>query len=237
MLKILSISLFSFLLLNASDFKQEELKISNVHNNKATINKGSLKIGQSGVIVHKFLDNKKIILKKAYVSSSNNNSSLITIKNDEILKQDSIATTNLKVQNNDIFILNFMYDVSLLIVPNFEAYKTIKTAFSNNFINSDLFAGYLKIKQRPVPLKEDFIEFTKNNHIATIYIVIDSKLYILDASTFKIVDIKKLNIINKQFQTPFYTNIQGIKKSLFNFTSKEKIKNYKEYYLNLIKAK
>jgi len=235
MLKILIISLFSIILLNANDFKQEQLKISDLKNNTATINKGLLKLGQSGIIIHKFSSNKEMILKKAYVSSTNKNYSRITIVNDELLKQSSIANTNLKVQNGDTFILNFMYDVSLLIVPNFQSYKAIMSSYDNNFINSDLFAGYLKIKQRPVPLKEDFKEFTKINNISTIYIVIDSSLYILDAYTFKVIGIKLLNIKDKKFQTPFYTNIQDIKTSIFNFTSKEKIDNYSKYYINLIK--
>lgn len=238
MLKIIIISFLSVLLLNGSEFKEVQLRINGVTSNSANIGIGNLKIGQSGIIIHKFKNNKTIILSKAYVSSSNTKSSTITFSNEKILEQKSIANTNLKISNGDIFILNFMYDVSLLIVPNFESYKVIMDNYNNYFINSDLFAGYLKINERPVPLKEDFIEFTKNNNIGTIYLVVESKLYILDSNTFSVIKIIDLNKIdNKKFQSPFYTNIQNIKTSTFNFTSKEKIDNYKEYYLNLIKGK
>jgi hypothetical protein len=236
MLKFILIYIFSISLFAVSEFQEQRIKIVDIFKNKATIQKANLIVGQSGVVVHKFEDNKSIILTKASVVSSDDKTSMIEFIDEDIFKQPYVANTNLTPQSNDIFILNYMYDVSLLIVPNFQSYNSVRKRYSNNFINSDLFAGYLKINEQPIPTKEDFTTFTKNNNISTIYIVINSKLYILDAITFKLLKTIKLNIDDKKFQSPFYTNIQQIEKSVFDFSSDDKIEDYDKYYLRLIGA-
>jgi hypothetical protein len=237
MLKIILFFILNISLIYANVFKEERLAISNVNNQTATIQKVNLKVGQSGVIVHNFKNNRSMILKKAVVISSDDNLTTIKFLDSDIFSQDSIATTNLEPQNNDMFILNHMYNISLLIVPNFESYKTVKNQFNSNFINSDLFAGYLKINDKPVPTQEDFQDFTNSNNISTIYFVINSYLYILDSNTFKVIKKVALEINDKNFQTPFYTYIENIEKSVFNFIDKNKIEDFDKYYLQLIGEK
>jgi len=227
----------SILLLNANDFMEKRFSISNTTQNTAIINAKNLILGQTGIVIHKFSNNASIILSKAKVISTNENNSTIEFLKEKILEQDSLSNTNLKADNNDTFILNHMYSVSLLIVPNYEASIAVKTRYLNNFIDSDLFASYLKIEDTPVPKKEDFIKFTKKNDIATLYIVIKSKLYILDTTTFALLKIVDLDIKNEKFQVPFYTNISDIKTSVFDFISEKKIANYNGYYLNLLGIK
>jgi len=237
MLKIFLSILFTLSILNANDFKQQSLTITNTNEKTADINVGSLQIGQSGIIIHNFSKNKSIILKKASVISSNKNNSKILFSDEDVLKQDSIANTNLTPKNGDTFILNHMYNVSLLIAPNFKAYRDITNTHNNNFIDSELFAAYLKINDIASPTEDDIKLFTKLNNISTIYLVIKNTLHILDASTFKVIKTKEILINDDTTQVPFYTNIKDIKTSFFDFTNLAKIKNYDKYYKKLIRNK
>jgi hypothetical protein len=236
MLKIILLTIFA-IYINAVNLEEKTSKIIKITNNTAIINMGNLKIGQTGIVIHKFKNKKSIILAKATIISSSDDNSVIEFSNKDILEQTNLANTNLKPQENDIFLLNHMYDVSLLIVPNFEIYKNITSNYKNNFINSDIFAAYLKINNNPFPKKEDFIKFCKKHTIGTIYIIISSNLYILDGSNFTLLKIENIEINNKQFQVPFYTNIKDIEKSFFNFSSKEKIDNYDNYYKKILGIK
>jgi hypothetical protein len=58
--------------------KIKEIKIENVTQDSATIKMGNLKIGQSGVIIHK-VNNKSLIISNAVVTSSLANSSKLSL--------------------------------------------------------------------------------------------------------------------------------------------------------------
>jgi hypothetical protein len=237
MTKIILSLMFAILCLNANNLNEQKYTIENVSNNEAKIKIGSLTIGQSGIIIHNFANNKSIILTKAVVIASNKDNSTIKFVKSDILKQDSIVTTNLSPQNGDDFILNHLNSVSLLIAPNYDAYNGAKHSLSNDFIDIELFAAYLKINNIPVPKKEDFQNYMNKNNIGTLYIIIKKKLYILDSLSFKILTIINIKLKNQTTATPFYTNVQNIKTSTFDWFGEEKIKDYNTYYLNLLGLK
>jgi dihydroxyacetone kinase-like predicted kinase len=236
MIKIFILTFFA-IFLDANNLKEQTFIIEKVRDDQATINIGQLQIGQSGVVIHKFKNNKSIILTNASVVSSNNNQSVIRFLSNKILEQNSISNTNIVATNGDEFILNHMYSVSLLIVPNYESYTSVMKKYKNNFIDSELFASFLKINNNPTPSKDDIMKFTLQNNIATIYFVIQNKLYIIDALTFKIIQTKKLDIKNTKTQVPFYTKIDKFEKSFFDFIGNSEIENYNNYYKILIGVK
>ena len=237
MSKIILSLMFVIFSLNANNLKEHKYTIEKVNKTEAKINKGSLIVGQSGIIVHNFSNNKSIILTKAVVTSSSNDTSTIKFVNSEILKQNSIVNTNLKPQNGDDFILNHLHNISLLIAPNYDAYRGAKYNLSNNFIDIELFAAYLKINNTPVPKKEDFQNFMNKNNIGTLYVIIKKKLYIIDALSFKTLAKINIKLNNTKTTTPFYTNVQEIKTSTFDWLSDEKIKDYNTYYSKLLGLK
>lgn len=191
-------------------------KVSNVTDTTATINIGNLKVGQSGVIQHKYEDGHSIIISSAYVQSSNNNSSVIKFIPFLDLKQNAIPTTNRKVSNDDTFILSYMYDSSLLITPNVDTFRLIRDKFqSNTFPHSDIFAAYLKAEYIPLPNRKFIQEYAISQNLGTIFIAIKSDLYILDSRTFTILNKQKINNISKKTQMPLYSRIENIESNLF----------------------
>jgi len=215
--------------------KTQELVISQVVNNTATINLGNLTIGQSGIIVHKFKDNKSIIISTAIVTSTTNDKSIIAIETkNNILKQDAIPTTNLKVQDKDIFVLNHLYSSSLLLVPNLEASQKVQELYKNqNFINPDIFASYLKINNKPIPNKKLIQSFCKEQDIGTIFVLTNNKLSILDINSLKVIYTKDLKILNNEFKSPFFTKVEDFNQNMWDF-SDNKIKNFNKYYSKLL---
>jgi len=191
-------------------------RLSNVTNNTATIAIGNLKIGQSGIIQHKYEDGNSIIISSAYVQSSTSNSSVIKFIPFFDLKQNAIPTSNRVVENNDIFILNYMYNQSLLITPNIDTFRTVRGKFQdNNFVHSDIFGAYLKSEYRPLPTQKIIQEFALSQNLGTIFLVIKSDLYILDSRTFTVLNKQKIANISSKTQIPFYTRIENIESNIF----------------------
>ena len=120
-----------------------------------------------------------IIIALATVSTIDNNHATVIIKQNNILTQDALPTTKFKVQNNDLFILNHLYNVSLLIVPNKQSKNIIKHNYSRQtFINEDFFASHLKLNETPIPTKKIIQDFCTNQQIGTIFIAVNNILYI-----------------------------------------------------------
>lgn len=197
-------------------YKKTYTKISQTTQSTAKINLAYLKVGQSGAVVKKVGD-KYLIVSSATVINSNKEGSTIKFIDIDLLKQKALPTSTLTPSNGDTFVLNHLYNTSLLIVPNTKAKKMILQNYKKqNFLSEDFFASYLKLTSTPIPLKEDILKFCKKNQIGTIYIVVKNKLYILDALSFTIIDTIDIAVNDNRTQMPFYTNIQDIEGGLFN---------------------
>ena len=213
------IVLFSSMALSANvSLKQENLQIFEVIGNKAKITKGNLALGQSGIINHKIGKNNSIILASAEVIETYNSYSVIEFSKFNDLIQEAIPNTTRKVQNKDIFILNYLYSASLLIAPNQESFINIRQVFSNhNFVHSDIFASHLKIEGEPFPSKEFIKEYTRIENIGTIFYAIDQTVYIFDAKSFKKIASFTFPYDEEDAQLPFYTRVEQIEEGQFSW--------------------
>ncbi|PHR68734.1 MAG: hypothetical protein COA66_16095 [Arcobacter sp.] len=213
------IVLFSSMALVANvSLKQENLEIFEVMGNKAKIAKGNLAIGQSGIINHKIGKNNSIILASAEVIETYNSYSVIQINKFNDLLQEAIPNTTRKVQNKDIFILNYLYSASLLIAPNQDSFINIRQVFStHNFVHSDIFASHLKIEGEPFPSKEFIKEYTTKENIGTIFYAIDQRVYIFDAKSFKKIASFTFPYDEEEAQLPFYTRVEKIEEGQFSW--------------------
>jgi hypothetical protein len=231
--KILLLSLLPLTTLLSFNLETKEIILDTIHKNTATINNGNLIVGQSGIIIHKTQYNS-IIIANAIVKSSSNKSSVLTLSKANDLIQDAIPTSNLKAKKGDIFILNHMYNSSLLIVPNYEALQKTKKLYPNqNFLNSDIFAAHLKTIASPTPTIKEIQKFCKSYDIGNIFIVVNNKLHIIDINSLKLIDKTDFYITNKKTQSPFFTKITNITTNFWNFKN-NKIMDYHKYYTNIL---
>lgn len=220
------------------------LKITNIENNKSVIPMGNLIIGQTGIIIHIFDNDRRLIVSNAKVISSDSNSSVVEFFGFDDLKQNAIPTSNRVVSNNDILILNYMYNSSLLITPTLDAFQNVRDNFKlNNFVHSDIFAAKLKVDHIPYPTKQDIQKFAIEQNLGTIFMVIENKVFIIDTKTFTILASYVVNYENNaEVKMPFYTRVEDIEDSFFhfsffNFFSGEKNLSYNDYYKRILGIK
>lgn len=237
-MKLVLILFLSIISVFANEFASQKIKIIKISDETAIVNKGNFNIGQSGIIIHSFPNNRSTILSSATVTESNENNSTIKILVENVIPQDAIPTTNLKPSVGDIFIINHLYSASMMIVPNFEAEQVTRKAFPKySFLSSDIFAGYLKINETPAPTKDIIQSFAKTNNLGTVLFYVDNKLYLVDTLSFKVIKTYNLPVKNKKFISPFLTNVKNIETGVLDFTSLEKIENYNKYYKELLGIK
>ena len=219
------------------------LKIGKIEDNKSVIPMGNLIIGQTGIVIHIFDNDKRLIVSNAKIISSDSNSSVVEFFEFNDLKQDAIPTSNRTAVTNDILILNYMYNSSLLITPTLDAFQSVRENFKlNNFVHSDIFAAKLKVDHNPYPTKEDIQKFAIEQNLGTIFMVIENKVFIIDAKTFAILESYAINYENKESAMPFYTRVEEIEESIFNlsyfdFFSGKKNLTYNEYYKKVLGIK
>lgn len=212
-------------------------KIENVENDKSTINIGNLVVGQTGIVVHIYNNDKRLIVSNAKVISSNSNSSVVEFFAFNDLKQDALPTTKRKVEKGDVLVLNYMYNSSLLITPTQNSFQATRDNFKlNNFIHSDILAAKLKVENKPYPTKEDFQNFAIEQNLGTIFFAIENKIYIVDSKTFTILDTYSLNYDNKESMMPFYTRVEEIESSILTFSlfSGNDNLSYDDYYKKIL---
>lgn len=224
---------------NNFSIKPIGVKLGSIQNNQSTINVANLKTGQSGIVVHIFENDKRMIVSNAKVISSNSSNSIVEFFDFDDLKQEAVPTSMRKAETGDVLVLNYMYNSSLLIAPNQNAFQRARDSFkTNNFIHSDIFAAKLKIENNPYPTKEDIQQFAIEQNLGTIFLVLDKKIFVIDTKTFTILQRYTFNYETSEMQMPFYTRVEEIEGSVFDvtipFIGEQKIDNYEEYYKRIL---
>jgi len=221
-------------------YKAIGIKVTDVKDNKTTINVGNLIIGQSGVVIHIYDNDKRLIVANAQVIESNESSSVIKFSNFNDLVQDAIPTSNRTVQKNDILVLNYLYTASLLIAPDLDTFQTIRSNFKyNNFLHSDIFATKLKQDNMPYLTKKYIQKYAISQNLGTIFIVADQNIYVLDTKTLKVLTSYKISYDTNKTEMPFYTRVTDIETSNLDielFSDKKNLP-YDEYYKKILGLK
>jgi len=221
-------------------FKAIGVKIDDIKENKTTINIGNLIKGQSGIVVHLYDNDKRLIVANAEVIDSNENTSTVLFTKFNDLKQNAIPTSKRFAQKGDILVLNYLYTSSLLIAPTQETFQIVRSNFKyNNFLHSDVFAAKLKVDNQPYPKKEEIQKFAINQNLGTIFFVVKQNVYVVDTKTFKVLTNYKLEYEKNNLQLPFYTRVEDIKTSPLTFSlfSNDSNLTYDEYYSNILGLK
>ena len=224
---------------NSFSVKPIGTKLGAIQDNQSTINIGNLKVGQSGIVVHIFENDKRMIVSNAKVINSNSSNSIVEFFDFNDLKQEAIPTSLRKAETGDVLVLNYMYNSSLLIAPNQSSFQSVRDSFkTNNFIHSDIFAAKLKVDNNPYPTKEDIQQFAIEQNLGTIFLVVDRKIFVIDTKTFTILQRYAFNYQTTEMQMPFYTRVEEIEGSVLDFTipfiGEQKSDDYEEYYKRIL---
>ena len=226
-MKKLIISIFLLINVYANEFE-----IKSINANSAVIECDDLKIGQSGVVVRNLGDFNSIIT-NATLTKIEDSECVVNFSEFNGLVQNALPSLKENPKVGDKIIFNSFYNKGLVIAPNAKTYSKVIKQYSNkSWIHPDIFATYLNSERNPSPTKENFTKFCNAYSIGLVYFILDEE-YIVDCNSFKVIDTKAIELEDKNEIKPFYSRLGELKANFFSF--KDEVKNYKEYYKDLLK--
>ena len=193
-----------------------------------------IQIGASGIII-KQIKNASSIVSRASVVGRERGLIKLALKPFTMLEQRALPVLDVKVQKGDEVVVNFLYDRILLIAPDEKSYRLVESNYPElYFMHPDILGAYMVREFKLSPKKNDFNLFCSNNALGIVAFVLETKVSFVDCQDFTLLFEKPLNAKVAKPQTPFYSNIKGYKKNVFNFTE-SRIKDYYEYYKEMIR--
>lgn len=209
-------------------------KIQKVDSDGTALIKDSeyIQIGSSGVVLHKFGVDESIIA-RASVIEKNGNSAKVRFEVFDMLAQRAFPLPGVVPEQGDIILLNYLYDRSLIVVPNKEIYEEVVKAFPKmTFIHPDIVGAYLSYEYKPNPSRNDFRKMCAQSAAGVIFFGLDGKGVFADCQSFKILKEYKTGEVS-YYQLPFYTRVADID-TVFWKLNGEHINNYDAYYNKLL---
>jgi len=209
----------------------------NHENNTLKIKVDKIDVGVSGFVVHQLSENHSTVVRSVSVQSFDAQTGEATLKVTPfyLLDNNSVPYEKYKVEVGDRVELAFGYSRSLLIAPNEEIYHRITKSIKTQWIHPDLFATILSFTGHPTPLKSDFNAMADATSVGLLFVYLDKKIYTLDIKSFKILTISDAPLEQKSVHLPFYTRVQNIESSWWNWgEGSSKMKNYEKYYYKLL---
>jgi len=230
------IFLFTILLTSIfADIKaNKESIIINSSQRTATIKDIDVPVGSSGIVIHYFDKEHSTIVARAELIDKNK----IEFKIFDTLKQEALPTPKILPKIGDKVILNYLYNRGLIIAPNHKTYENIiKNHNKIEWLHPDLFAAELSREKNPAPTKKNFKNFCNKYAVGIIYMAIDNKGYFVDCYSFKKVYEEPLKMDSNEIKLPFYSRVKEIESGWFNFYGASEVKDYTNYYINLMESK
>lgn len=227
--------LLGFSTLFAADFRLNEYaaQIESIEGAEAIIEDSpDIAIGSSGVVVHTFGVDESIIA-RASVVAKNGTTARVRFEVFDLLAQSAFPLPGVAPAKGDIVLLNYLYDRSLIVVPNKEIYQDVIKAFPNmTFIHPDIVGAYLSYEYKPNPSRDDFRKMCAQSAAGLIFIGLDGKGVFADCQSFKVLKEFKTGSV-EYYQLPFYTRVRDID-TVFWKLDGEHINNYDAYYDHLL---
>ncbi len=191
-------------------------------------------IGSSGIVLHKFDNTTSTIVARADVISKNGKEAKIKFYVYDMLEQKALPIPGIAPKKGDKVILNYLYDRSLIVAPNYKVYKEITKHFKDmTWIHPDLMGAYLAKEYKPNPDRKTFHTMCKQNSTGVIFFALSNHGYFVDCNNFKVLKEYKSARV-KRAQLPFYTRVRGIETTWFSFDSSY-MSAYTNYYEKLIR--
>ena len=212
----------------------------NKKNDTITININKIDVGMSGFVVHYITPKHSEVIDNAVVQSFDANKSEATLKisSFHMLDSNSLPIEEYNAEIGDSVELAFGYSRAMLISPNEVIYHKITKSVQTQWIHPDLFATILSYTGHPSPIVSDFQSMYNETSIGLLFIYLDKKVYTIDMKSFKILHISDAALEQKSVKLPFYTRVQKIESSWWDFgKGTSQVKNYTKYYYKLLMQK
>jgi hypothetical protein len=220
-------------------FDEYETTLISVEKNLAVIeDSSSIMIGSSGIVIYSFDNEESLIISRAIVTSKNGTKAMLELLPFDNLAQNNFPRISVVPKAGDIVKLNYLYGRSLIVAPNYEAFKKITDFFIDmEWIHPDITAAFLAKRYIPNPDRKRFREMCSINMAGLITFNMDDFGYFVDCISFKVVKAFKMPLVSDLTIVPFYSRISdNVKTSPLVLGNKEII-DYSGYYKHLLGVK
>jgi hypothetical protein len=221
-------------------FEEYETTLKSVNNNRAVIDDSpSIVVGSGGIVMYLFENEESMITARATVVSKNGTDAVLELTPFDTLVQKNFPRMSVTPKEGDIVKLNYLYNRSLLVTPNYESFKKITDFFVDiEWIHPDIAAAFLAKRYIPNPDKKSFVELCNINMTGLITFNINNMGYFVDCTSFKVVKAFKIPVEGEEIVLPFYSRISdNVKTSPLVVIGNKNIENYGEYYRLLLGLK
>lgn len=193
-------------------------------------------VGSSGVVMHTFNNGESSIIARAVVTEKKSNRAIVRFEVFSAIAQPALPVPGVIPESGDKVILNYLYNRSLIVVPNEDIYKQIVSSFPNiDFIHPDIVGAHLNRNNKPNPSRDDFRQICYLNSAGLIFIAMDGVAVFADCGSFDI--LKKFETADvTNYQVPFYSRIFDIKPAWWKWESSY-ITDYNKHYKYLLNIK
>ena len=205
--------------------------ITQIEEGGARIEPVELPKGISGIVVHRFDDEHATIVARAILTAPDR----IRFEVFDALAQPNLPAPKILPQKGDLVILGYLYHRGAIIAPNYETYDAIQKRYDLEWVHPDLFAAELAKAHHPAPTKEDFRTFCNKFALARIFVALKDHTDVVDCYSFDVIERLDLPSEGNETKLPFYTRIEKIPTSIFDFFSDE-VKDYYSYYTKLVEG-
>lgn len=228
------IVLFFSSLFSQGLFAPYSASLENISGNTAMIpDSDALVLGSSGIVIHKFDEQKSTVIARASVIEKTGKSAKVRFEVFDLLEQSAFPLPGVMPQNGDTILLNYLYDRALIVSPNQSVFNEITNHFSDvAWIHPDVVGAYLAAEYKPNPQREDFRQMCRENSAGIIFFALSFNGYVADCQSFKVLKTFESDRVS-QYQVPFYTRVRGIESAFWKWDS-EQISDYNRHYERLL---
>ena len=239
MKKFILASIFLFNLSFGASFSLNEYKtpLIDVTEGVGTVaDSPDIIVGSSGIVMHKFDASQSSIIARAVVTQKNGGFAKVRFEVFDALEQKALPLPGILPKSGDEIILNYLYDRSLIVVPNKEIYAEVTNAFKDiTFIHPDIVGSYLSYEYKPNPSRDDFRKMCNQSAAGLIFIAMNNEALFADCQSFEPLKRFQSGAV-KYYQLPFYTRVKDIDTVFWKWGS-EQISDFDRHYKALLKEK
>ncbi|WP_314040153.1 plasminogen-binding N-terminal domain-containing protein [Campylobacter showae] len=223
----------------AAEFSMREYKtpLISVDEGVGTIiDNSDIVVGSSGVVMHKFDGAQSSIIARAVVTQKGGGFAKVRFEVFDTLAQKALPIPGIMPKSGDEIILNYLYNRSLIVVPNKEIYAEVTNAFKDiTFIHPDIVGSYLSYEYKPNPSRDDFRKMCSQSAAGLIFIAMNNEALFADCQSFEPLKRFQSGAV-KYYQLPFYTRVKDIDTVFWKWGS-EQISDFDRHYKALLKEK
>ena len=206
--------------------------------NTSLIDSGDIISGQTGIVIR---DNKYII-DYVFTKKSDNNSTIkhLSYKRYDLFDKDFFKSIDDKPMMGDKILFGYLNSRAMIVCNSRKDFIQIQKDYDQiNFIHPDMLASYLAVEYDPSPALDDFNAVATNFYFGLYLICLpkQNKIAIVDSLTLNVLELRDYTPLDtSEKNLPFYTRVENIETSIFNFDD-DRVENYSKYYNKLLKIK